>query len=70
MTILLPAIKDMYPHESWSKFLWLDYPTTQSWRKHIKYRSNWTLGCVSLENKDVEELYGFVQKGTAVEILK
>ena len=95
------TIKDMYPHESWSKFLWLDYPTKQSWRKHIKakqdgtigwgdsvgsevgihgvppnshniikYRSNWTLGCVSLENKDVEELYGFVQKGTAVEIMK
>ncbi len=95
------SIKDMYPHESWSKFLWLDYPTKQSWRKHIKAkqdgtigwgdsigsevgihgvpanshniiknRSNWTLGCVSLENKDVEELYRFVQKGTAVEIVK
>ena len=95
------SIKDLYPHEAWSKFLWLDYPTKQSWRKHIKAkqdgtikgsdsvgseigihgvpanseklikeRSNWTLGCVSLENKDVEELYGFVQKGTAVEILK
>jgi hypothetical protein len=95
------SIKDMYPHESWSKFLWLDYPTKQSWRKHIKAkqdgtigwgdsigsevgihgvpanshniiknRSNWTLGCVSLENKDVEELYRFVHKGTAVEILK
>ena len=92
-------IKDMYPHETWSKFLWLDYPTKQSWRKHIKAkqngtigwgdsvgsevgihgvpansdnliksRSNWTLGCVSLENKDVEELYQFLQKGTAVEI--
>jgi hypothetical protein len=95
------SIKDMYPHETWSKFLWLDYPTKQSWRKHIKAkqdgtikwsdsvgseigihgvpsnseklikeRSNWTLGCVSLENKDVEELYRFVQKGTAVEIIR
>ena len=94
-------IKDMYPHETWSKFLWLDYPTKQSWRKHIKAKqngtigwgdsvgsevgihgvpansentiknkSNWTLGCVSLENKDVDELYGFVHKGTEVEILK
>lgn len=94
-------IKDLYPHESWSKFLWLDYPTKQSWRKHIKAKqngtigwgesvgsevgihgvpansentiknkSNWTLGCVSLENKDVDELYRFVQKGTAVEIVK
>ena len=90
------SIKDMYPHESWSKFLWLDYPTKQSWRKHIKakqdgkigwgdsigsevgihgvpansdniikYRSNWTLGCVSLENKDVAVLLGFVKPGPA-----
>jgi murein L,D-transpeptidase YafK len=95
------SIKDLYPHESWSKFLWLDYPTKQSWRKHIKAkqdgrikwsdsvgsevgihgvpanspnlirsRSNWTLGCVSLSNKDVDELYQFVQKGTDVEIVK
>ncbi|MEG4284379.1 L,D-transpeptidase [Microcoleus sp. A006_D1] len=94
------SIKDLYPHAAWSKFLWLDYPTKQSWRKHIKgkqagtikwndsvgsevgihgvpanskkiikNRSNWTLGCVSLENKDVEELYQFVQKGTKVEII-
>jgi L,D-transpeptidase catalytic domain len=94
-------IKDLYPHQAWSKFLWLDYPTKQSWRKHIKAkqngtiawgdsvgsevgihgvpansqnlikdRSNWTLGCVSLSNKDVEELYKFVQKGTDVEIVK
>lgn len=94
-------IKDLYPHESWSKFLWLDYPTKQSWRKHIKAKqngtigwgesvgsevgihgvpansentiknkSNWTLGCVSLENQDVDELYRFVQKGTAVEIIR
>ncbi|NJK69875.1 MAG: murein L,D-transpeptidase [Microcoleus sp. CSU_2_2] len=93
------SIKDLYPHESWSKFLWLDYPTKQSWRKHIKAkqdgiikwsdsvgsevgihgvpansknlikdRSNWTLGCVSLSNQDVDELYQFVQKGTVVEI--
>ena len=95
------SIKDMYPHETWSKFLWLDYPTKQSWRKHIKAKqngtidwgdsvgsevgihgvpansdniiknkSNWTLGCVSLENKDVDELYRFVQKGTEVEIIR
>ncbi len=95
------SIKDMYPHETWSKFLWLDYPTKQSWRKHIKAKqngtigwgdsvgsevgihgvpansdniiknkSNWTLGCVSLENKDVDELYRFVQKGTTVEIIR
>jgi lipoprotein-anchoring transpeptidase ErfK/SrfK len=94
------TVKDIYPHDTWSKFLWLDYPTKQSWRKHIKAkqagtiswqdsvgseigihgvpansqklikeRSNWTLGCVSLENTDVDELYQFLQKGTAVEII-
>jgi murein L,D-transpeptidase YafK len=26
-------IKAMYPHRAWSKFLWLDYPTADSWRK-------------------------------------
>ena len=91
-------IKDLYPHPAWSKFIWLDYPTTSSWRKHFKAKkegkinwndsigseigihgtpddsliekkSNWTLGCVSLKNKDVNELYQFVQKGTEVEII-
>ena len=27
-------IKSKYPHEQWSKFLWIDYPTADSWRKH------------------------------------
>ncbi len=27
-------IRDKYPHESWSKFLWLDYPNAQSECKH------------------------------------
>jgi murein L,D-transpeptidase YafK len=27
-------IRDKYPHESWSKFLWLDYPNPQSECKH------------------------------------
>ncbi|MEG4503466.1 L,D-transpeptidase family protein [Microcoleus sp. F6_B4] len=34
------SIKYLYPHESWSKFLWLDYPTKQSWRKHIKAKQD------------------------------
>ncbi|MFN6528193.1 L,D-transpeptidase [Nostoc sp. ChiSLP03a] len=93
-------IKDLYPHPQWSKFLWLDYPNTRSWRKYfqakasgklpwhipiggevgihgvpvgrdnmISDRYNWTLGCPSLKNKDVDELYQWVQKGTVVEIL-
>lgn len=93
-------IRDLYPHESWSKFLWLDYPTEDSWRKHreakrsgkldstatiggeigihgvpegsdglIADRQNWTLGCPSLTNKDVDEIYNVVQVGTVVEIV-
>lgn len=93
-------IKDLYPHPQWSKFMWLNYPNPQSWRKHfqakingelawylpiggevgihgvpvgademIDAKNNWTLGCPSLKNKDVDELYKVVQKGTIVEIL-
>jgi lipoprotein-anchoring transpeptidase ErfK/SrfK len=35
----------------------------------ISDRYNWTLGYPSLKNKDVDELYQWVQKGTVVEIL-
>jgi murein L,D-transpeptidase YafK len=93
-------IKDLYPHPQWSKFIWLDYPNAQSWRKHfqakvdgklawqipiggevgihgvpvgtdkmISDRNNWTWGCPSLKNKDVDEIYQWVEKGTLVEVL-
>lgn len=93
-------IRDLYPHPSWSKFLWLDYPNERSWQKHfqakasgqigwsqsiggevgihgvpagadgmIDQRNNWTLGCPSLKNADVDELYRVVQVGTIVEII-
>lgn len=93
-------LQDKYPHPSWSKFLWLNYPTADSWRKHldakrqgtikasdtvgsaigihgvprgsdhlIDQRQNWTWGCIALKNKDVDELYGIVSKGTWIEIL-
>ncbi len=29
-------IKDLYPHPSWFKFIWLDYPNQSSWRKHLQ----------------------------------
>lgn len=32
-------IKDLYPHPQWSKFLWLDYPNPQSWRKHFQAKT-------------------------------
>ncbi len=93
-------IRELSPHPSWSKFLWLDYPTTESWRKHwqaklsgkldgaatiggeigihgvpdgsdawVDRRQNWTWGCISLKNKDVDELYSVVQVNTVVEIV-
>jgi murein L,D-transpeptidase YafK len=27
-------IKDKYPHRSWSKFIWISYPTSDSYKKH------------------------------------
>ncbi|NET50802.1 MAG: L,D-transpeptidase [Merismopedia sp. SIO2A8] len=93
-------IRDRYPHPDWSKFLWLDYPTPQSWRKHyqakvsgninwllpiggqigihgvptsgdrlIEEQTNWTWGCPSMKNEDVDELYTVVEVGTLVEIV-
>ncbi|BAZ17078.1 hypothetical protein NIES4071_89560 [Calothrix sp. NIES-4071] len=87
----------LYPHPQRSKFMWLDYPNRESWKKHllaksegefdwflpvggevgihgvpqgsdgfIDKRQNWTLGCPSLKNKDVDEIYGVVQRGTVV----
>ena len=35
----------------------------------IDRKINWTLGCVSLKNKDVDEIYSLLQKGTTIEIL-
>jgi murein L,D-transpeptidase YafK len=93
-------IRELSPHPIWSKFLWLDYPTTESWQKHwqaklsrkldsaatiggeigihgvpegsdtwVDQRQNWTWGCISLKNKDVDELYSVVQVDTVVEIV-
>jgi murein L,D-transpeptidase YafK len=32
--------------------------------------NNWTLGCISLKNADVKEIYGYVTVGTPVTIRK
>lgn len=32
--------------------------------------NNWTLGCISMKNSDVKELYSYIQPGTTVEIRK
>ncbi len=94
-------VRDLYPHRSWSKFIWIDYPNEISRLKHAKAKANgeipqdasiggdvgihgvpegsdywidegdnWTYGCVSLKNKDVNELYQYIQVGTAIVIEK
>jgi len=90
-------IRDHYPHASWSKFIWIDYPTKDSWKKHneakqnnkipqnatiggevgihgvpkgkdalIDKKVNWTWGCISLKNKDINDLYKVVFKGMTI----
>jgi murein L,D-transpeptidase YafK len=94
-------IKSKYPHKSWSKFIWIDYPNAASWTKHneaikkglipldsqiggevgihgvpkncdyvIDQRQNWTWGCISLKNKDIDELYEVVSSNTQIKITK
>lgn len=85
------GIRDKYPHRKWTRFIWLDYPNEDSWKKFKKAKAdgkipqdatiggevgihgvppgkdywidkgeNWTLGCISLKNADIIELYDFV----------
>ncbi len=94
-------INSKYPHKSWTKFIWLNYPTADSWKKHKQAKSegkipqnakiggevgihgvpegkdfaidkgiNWTLGCISLKNKDVDEIYPFIDKKTEIKVQK
>jgi len=94
-------VRTKYPHRSWEKFIWINYPTEDSWLKHreakrehkieesdgiggeigihgvpfgadhlIDQRMNWTLGCISLKNKDVNEFYSLLNTGTRVTIRK
>ncbi|MEZ0371662.1 MAG: murein L,D-transpeptidase family protein [Candidatus Sericytochromatia bacterium] len=93
-------IRNLYPHDRWSKFMWIDYPTAESYEKHrqakaagrippdatiggevgihgvpggdngiIDRRENWTAGCISLKNHDIDELYSVSSQGMQVEIL-
>ncbi len=90
-----------YPHKKWSKFIWINYPTKDSWNKHttaiqlgkipqnakiggeigihgvpdkmdfiIDIRYNWTLGCISMKNKDVEEIYQYINKKSLIVITR
>lgn len=86
-----------YPHNRWSKFIWINYPNDESWTKHNKAKNdgiipvdatiggeigihgvpvgmnmlidqqqNWTLGCISLKNKDVNEIYPYITDRTVI----
>jgi len=89
------------PHNKWSRFMLLDYPTQETMVKFnqrkqrgeipknatpgggvgihgvwphedfvIDRYKNWTLGCISLKNADVQELYSYIPIGTPVTIKK
>ncbi|MGJ8684844.1 MAG: L,D-transpeptidase family protein [Nonlabens sp.] len=95
------GVRDYYPHRKWSKFIWIDYPTEDSWKKHnaakadgsipqsatiggevgihgvpqgsdnlIAQKVNWTWGCISLTNTDVNDLYPIIHKNMKIEIVK
>jgi murein L,D-transpeptidase YafK len=40
----ISRIRSSYPHPSWSKFLWLDYPNAQSWRNHYQAKFSGQIG--------------------------
>ncbi|NRA11588.1 MAG: L,D-transpeptidase [Crocinitomicaceae bacterium] len=94
------GIRSQYPHKSWKYFIWVDYPTKESWSKFKKSKAdgdipssatvggeigihgvpegydnmiddktNWTLGCISLKNKDIEDLYKSVNSKTKILIV-
>ncbi len=94
-------VRDLYPHDRWTKFIWIDYPNEESRKKHawakaegliesdaaiggevgihgvpagsdgwIESTTNWTLGCVALKTKAINELYLYIQVGTPIQIEK
>jgi murein L,D-transpeptidase YafK len=94
-------VKKAYPHAKWNYFIWVDYPTEESWRLHnaakakgeipadatiggeigihgvpdgnnalIDTQTNWTLGCISMKNDAVAELFSAIDTGTPIEIRK
>ena len=34
------GIRSKYPHKSWNYFIWIDYPTKDSWSKYNKNKAN------------------------------
>lgn len=91
------GVRDKYAHKKWNKFIWIDYPTAESWTKHnatkragkisadatiggevgihgvpdscdfwIDEKNNWTWGCISLKNADLDDFYPFVTSKTSI----
>lgn len=94
------GIRSMYPHKSWSYFIWFDYPNAESWNRFrkrkadgtidnsdtiggevgihgvpegademIANKTNWTLGCISLTNEHITDLYKSINSSTKIEIV-
>ena len=95
------GIRSMYPHKSWSYFIWIDYPNEESWRRFRKRKAdgtieqsatiggevgihgvpegtddmiankrNWTLGCISLTNEHITDLYKSINSSTKIKIVQ
>lgn len=94
------GIRSMYPHKSWSYFIWIDYPNAESWSRFRKRKAdgtiessatiggevgihgvpegmddmiankrNWTLGCISLTNEHITDLYKSINSSTKMKIV-
>ncbi|MCE3296203.1 MAG: L,D-transpeptidase catalytic domain [Crocinitomicaceae bacterium] len=94
------GIKSMYPHKSWTYFIWFDYPNATSRERFekrkkdgtipknariggevgihgvpegsdsaIDEKQDWTLGCISLKNSDITDLYKSISTETKIEIV-
>ena len=37
------GIRSMYPHKSWSYFIWIDYPNEESWNRFRKRKTDGTI---------------------------
>lgn len=90
-----------YKHRKWNKFIFYNYPTSDSWQKHKQAKregkidknatvgselgihgvpkgydymidtcKNWTLGCTSVKNKDINEFYPYIKENTKIKIVK
>lgn len=94
-------VRAFYPHKEWHRFIWLNYPTADSWKKHKAAKKageipqdariggeigvhgcpegfsnayidpgfHWTLGCVALKNRHVDEIYPYLFEGMQVKII-